>query len=75
MGMNGEDIVFSPAAQDCIPYSFECKNQERLQLWSAIAQAEENSGARTPVLVIKRNQTGSYAVLPLDAFMSLIKED
>ena len=42
MGMTGEDIVFSPAAQDVIPYSFECKNQERIRLWSTLEQAEQN---------------------------------
>ena len=74
MGMCGEDIVFSPAAQDKIPYSFECKNQERLQLWSALAQAEGNCGDRTPVLVVKRNNTPTYAGLALDKFIDLVKE-
>ena len=74
MGMCGEDIVFSPAAQDLIPYSFECKNQERLKIWAALSQAEENAGGRAPVLVIKRNQSNTYAVLPLDHFIDLIKE-
>ena len=32
MGMSGEDIVLSPAARKIIPYSFECKNQEKLKL-------------------------------------------
>ena len=30
MGMGGEDIVLSPIAKRLIPYSFECKNTERL---------------------------------------------
>ena len=72
MGMCGEDIVFSPAAQDKIPYSFECKNQERIQLWSALTQAEDNCGDRTPVLVLKRNNTPIYAVLALDKFIDLV---
>ena len=33
MGMTGEDIVLSPAARKKIPYSFECKNQEKLFLY------------------------------------------
>ena len=74
MGMCGEDIVFSPAAQDKIPYSFECKNQERLSFWAALEQAADNSGDRTPVLVVKRNRTTPFAVIPLDNFMELIKE-
>ena len=74
MGMCGEDIVFSPAAQDKIPYSFECKNQERIKLWAALSQAEDNCGDRTPVLVVKRNNTPTYAVLALDKFIDLVKE-
>tara|TARA_Y100001963_G_C6760600_1_gene439274 strand:+ start:1358 stop:1699 length:342 start_codon:yes stop_codon:yes gene_type:complete len=74
MGMCGEDIVFSPAAKDKIPYSFECKNQERLQLWAALDQAKDNSEDRVPILVVKRNRTIPFAVLPLDKFMELIKE-
>ena len=74
MGMCGEDIVFSPAAKDKIPYSFECKNQERLQLWAALDQAKDNSEDRVPILVDKRNRTIPFAVLPLDKFMELIKE-
>ena len=39
MGMPGEDIVLSPAARKVIPYSFECKNKERLDLWKSLEQA------------------------------------
>ena len=36
MGMTGEDIVMSPAAKKIIPYSFECKNVEKLNIWNAL---------------------------------------
>ena len=55
MGMTGEDIILSPSARKIIPYSFECKNQERISIWKAIQQAEDNSKLREPVVVIKRN--------------------
>ena len=74
MGMPGEDIVLSPAARKKIKYSFECKNKERLDLWSSLAQAEDDSEDRYPVLVIKRNRSKVYAVLELDNFINLIKE-
>jgi hypothetical protein len=73
MGMTGEDIVLSPKAKESIPYSFECKNKERLDLWKSLAQAEENAGDSTPVLVIKRNHSKTYAVIELDNFIGLIK--
>jgi hypothetical protein len=74
MGMCGEDIILSPAAQDKIHYSFECKNQERLSIWKALDQARQNAGGRAPVLIIKRNHTTPQAVLDLELFIELIKE-
>ena len=73
MGMTGEDIILSPSARKIIPYSFECKNVERLNLWEAIDQCKSNCDDRIPVVVIKKNQRNPYAVIPLDEFMSLIK--
>ena len=73
MGMPGEDIVLSPAARKVIPYSFECKNKERLDLWKSLEQASENSEEREPVLVIKRNRTKVYAVIEWDSFRKLLQ--
>ena len=73
MGMGGEDIVLSPLARKSIPYSFECKNVERLNVWDAIEQANTNSKDRIPVVVMKKNRKNAYAVLPLEEFISLIK--
>ena len=33
MGMTGEDIVLTPHAKKVLPYSFECKNVEKLNIW------------------------------------------
>ena len=74
MGMSGEDIVLSPAARKLIPFSFECKNQETLPLWKSLAQAEENSNGRTPILVIKRNRSKVYAVIEYSTLLHLIGE-
>ena len=73
MGMSGEDIVLSPAARKLIPYSIECKNQEKLNIWSALEQAEGNKGVSKPVLIFKRNRSKTYAVLELEDFVDLIK--
>ena len=69
MGMTGEDIVLSPAAKQLIPYSFECKNVERLNLWDSIQQAESNCEDRMPILVIKRNRSKVYAVVEFEKLM------
>ena len=74
MGMSGEDIVLSPAAKRAIRYSFECKNQERLNLWKSLEQAESNCEDRQPVLVFKRNRTKTYVAIEFDHFIDLIDE-
>ena len=74
MGESGEDIKLSPAAKDLIPYSFECKNQERLNIWESLSQAEGNADDRIPILVFKRNRTKTYAAIELEAFLNLIGE-
>ena len=73
MGMTGEDIVMSPAAKRIIPYSFECKNVERVQIWSSLQQAETNCEGRTPVLVFKRNRSKVYVAIELDSWLDTIK--
>ncbi len=72
MGTVGEDIVLSPAARKVIPFSFECKNVERLQFWKTVEQAEGNSNGRTPVIVVKKNGRKPYIALPLDDWLELI---
>ena len=72
MGAGGEDIQMSARARELIPYSFEAKNQERLNIWSAIEQSEQNCLNRKPVVVIKKNQKKPYAVIPWETFLSLI---
>ena len=74
MGESGEDIILSPTAKDFIPYSFECKNQERLNIWESLNQAEGNSDDRVPVLIFKRNRTKTYAAIELESFLELIGE-
>ena len=66
MGVSGEDIVLSPLAKRLIGLSFECKNQEKLNLWDSLDQADKNSEERTPVLVFKRNRTPVYAAIPFE---------
>ncbi len=71
MGMSGEDIVLSPAAKKLIPYSFECKNKERLNIWQSIEQCEDNSNGSIPVVVIKRNRSKVYAIMEFDEWLEI----
>ena len=74
MGDSGEDILLSPAARRLFPFSVECKNQEKLNIWGALEQAEENSGNHTPLVIFKRNRTKTYAVLEFDKLLELLNE-
>ena len=74
MGMPGEDIVLSPAARKVIPYSFECKNVERLQFWSSVEQCEANcKEGIDAVVVIKKNRKQPYIAVSFEVFLELIK--
>ena len=75
MGESGEDIQLSPAARKLIPYAIECKNQEKLNIWDSLNQAEENSGDYDPVLIFKRNRSKTYAVVNVEKFIELIDEN
>ena len=73
MGMTGEDIVLSPLARVYIPYSFECKNVERLQFWATVEQAESNIKKGTyPAIVVKKNRKSPYVAIQLEHFLELI---
>ena len=74
MGDSGEDILLSPAARKLFPFSVECKNQEKLNIWSSLEQAENNSGSHAPLLIFKRNRTKTYAVLEFDKLLELLNE-
>ena len=74
MGMPGEDIVLSPAARKQIPFSFECKNVERLQFWSAVEQCEANCKENiSPAVVVKKNRKEPMIAVPFSRFIELIK--
>ena len=74
MGDSGEDILLSPAARKLFPFSTECKNQEKLNIWSSLEQAESNSGKHTPLVIFKRNRTKTYAILEFNELLKLLNE-
>ena len=74
MGDSGEDILLSPVARKLFPFSVECKNQEKLNIWSSLEQAEENSGDHAPLVIFKRNRSKTYAVLEFDKLLELLNE-
>ena len=76
MGANGEDVQLSTSARRLIPFSFEAKNQERVNIWSAIEQAGTNAPRDADVaVVIKKNQAKPHVVLTWECFLRLIRPD
>ena len=74
MGGPGEDLIMSRAARDAFPYSVECKNQEKLNIWSAYSQASENSKGYTPIVVLKRNNVKPLVLVDAETFVNLHKD-
>lgn len=72
MGASGVDLLLSEAALRVFPFAIECKAQQSLNIWSALAQAEENKGQHTPLLCFKRNRTETYVALKLEDFLNLL---
>lgn len=70
---NGEDLKLSPLAARAFPFAVECKNQETLNIWAALAQAAEHqaSTGRTALVVFSRNRSPTYVALRLEQFLWL----
>lgn len=72
MGAPGEDVLFSPAARRQFPFSVECKNVEKLSIWSAIDQARANCNPdHTPMVVFTRNRENVQVAMPFEKFLKI----
>ena len=74
MGAGGEDLIMSRAAREKFPYSIECKNQEKVNVWEAMKQAESNKGLYTTIVIIKRNRSRPLVLIDAEEFINLHKE-
>ena len=74
MGAGGEDLIIARAARAKFPYSVECKNQEKLNLWEAYSQAEANCGDYQPIVFLKRNNQKPLVLVDADYFIELHKK-
>ena len=74
MGAGGEDLIMSKAARNKFPYSVECKNQEKLNIWAAWDQANGNKGLYEPLVVIKKNGVRPLIVVDAENFLEMIKD-
>ena len=74
MGAGGEDLIMARAARQRFPYSIECKNVEKLNVWEAYKQAEENSKDYEPVVVMKKNNHKTLVVIDAEHFVKIHKD-
>ena len=74
MGAGGEDLIMARAARQKFPYSIECKNVEKLNVWEAYKQAEENSKDYEPVVVMKKNNHKTLIVIDAEHFVNIHKD-
>ena len=75
MGAGGEDLIMARSARERFPYSIECKNQEKINLWEAYKQACDNSGKYEPIVVLKRNNHKPLVIIDAESFVKLHNED
>ena len=69
MGAGGEDLIMARDARQKFPFSIECKNQEKLNVWDAYQHAVENSGDYEPILIMKKNGKKPLVVLDAENFI------
>ena len=74
MGAGGEDLIMARAAREKFPYSIECKNVEKLNVWEAYKQASENSKNYEPVVVMKKNNHKTLVVIDAEHFVKIHKD-
>ena len=74
MGAGGEDLIMARAAREKFPFSIECKNQEKLNVWDAYKQASENSKDYEPLVVMKKNNQKALVVLDAEHFVQIYQD-
>ena len=75
MGSRGGDVIMGKNSRQIFPYSIECKNQERVNIWDAYDQATENSGAYEPLVVVKRNRSKALVLVDAEHFVKIFKKE
>ena len=56
-------------------YSFECKNQEKLNIWKALEQSRNDAPrGKTPLVVFTKNFQLDYVAIEFNDFINLLLE-
>ena len=70
MGASGEDLMMAKDARRKFPYSIECKNVEKVNVWESYEQAKSNAKKGEPLVVIKRNKSKPLVVVDAEYFIN-----
>ena len=73
MGAGGEDIQLSSNARRLVPLSIECKYVEKIDIWGAVKQAEDNAGEHLPAVAFRKNNRQTHIALPLEVFLNILE--
>lgn len=69
------DIICTDQRSILFNFSFECKNQERLNIWKALHQCENDCERwKEPVVVFTKNHEDTYAAMRFEDWCNIIKE-
>ena len=69
------DIIDINQDSELFRFSFECKNQEKLNIWKALEQAENDAPRmKEPVVIFTKNHRTEYACMKFEDWMNLVKE-
>ena len=71
MGDSGSDIILRGPAKKFYFDGIEAKNQEKIQIWQALEQAEKYG--KRALLFFKRNRSKVYVVMEENDFYELYK--
>ena len=77
MGCGGEDVQLSKAARARFPYTVECKNVEKLNVWGAYEQCQNSVKKKRhrPLLCIKKNRARPLIVVDAAHFFALVRSN
>jgi hypothetical protein len=77
MGVSGQDIKFSPAADKIFPFDIECKNKEKLVVMTEFVthfkKYKDHTG-HTSLLIHSRNNSPTLVTLMWEDFLNMYVE-
>lgn len=72
---SGEDIILSDKAKELLDISIEAKARKSMAVYAYHKQCVKNAGERNPVTVIKADRQKPLAIIELDYFLMLLKNN